>query len=112
MRKAIVMFPSFFIVIPMILNFTLDNTTYSSLKGLLIIGMVVGNPLIIALQGYLSGRLRMNFKISLGVTLVVYFIAILIFLNSSALGYPIIGGIFGVVGYLIGKRKVIYNCIK
>lgn len=109
MKKLIVIFPSFFILLPMILDLILDNEAYSSLKGILIVGMVLVNPLLILLQGYLSGKFRIDIKMSLGITLIVYFLSVLVFLNSSALGYPVIGGIFGFVGYFIGKRKVAYN---
>lgn len=109
MKKLIVIFPSFFILLPMILDLILDNEAYSSLKGILIVGMVLVNPILILTQGYLSGKFKVNIKKSLGITLIVYFIAVFVFLNSSALGYPIIGGMFGVIGYFIGKRKVAYN---
>lgn len=109
MKKLIVAFPSFFILLPMILEIALDSGVYCNLKGLVIVGMVLINPLLILLQGYLSGKFKINIKTSLGTTLIVYFITVFAFLNSSALGYPVIGGIFGSIGYFIGKRKVAYN---
>ncbi|MGL4849425.1 MAG: hypothetical protein ACRC28_10965 [Clostridium sp.] len=106
MKKMILICPSILIVVPMILNILLDSAEYSSMKGFIVLSLVLLNGLVMFAQGILSGRFNIDIKFSVGVTTAIYLFAVLVFLNSSALGYVVIGFWLGLLGNKLGVKSL------
>ena len=69
-------------------------------KGLFIVSLILLFPLLFLLQGIVCALSNNNVFLTLGVSILVFIILMMIYLNSSAFIYILIYLIFGIIGYL------------
>lgn len=98
-----IIFPAIIMILIAVLSFSnMRNNFHLDWKGILIISMILGFPLLFFIQGIMSSISKTNIVLSLGISLVTFLMILIIFLNDSALLYALIYLIAGVIGYGIG----------
>lgn len=92
------------IVVPILLIFLFAYISFSnpsdlSTQSWIVSSLMIYYPIMFFLQGAVCSLLRANIFISLGFSLAAYVIALLIWMNSSAIGYIFAYLIIGFLGF-------------
>lgn len=108
-----ILFPTFFMIILMLLFAFSNEIKVLDFKGLLIISLIVIFPLLFLLQGIKSSINNTNIIIGICTSIFTFSIFLIIYLNSSAIIYIPIYLALGAIGYIltnsIKKIKSRYN---
>lgn len=104
-RKTLVVIhiavPVFLIFIFAYIAFTASDDLFA--KGLVLNSLIVYYPVLFLLQGSASSLLKTNVFLSLGISIAMFIIVLLIWLNSSAFIYVFAYVIIGFIGYAITR---------
>lgn len=100
---AIILFPSIIMFLITVAAFSNMKTNFSfDWKGLFIISLILGFPILFLIQGVASAISKINILLSLGISALSFLGLLIIYLNDSALVYILVYLIVGVIGYGIG----------
>lgn len=99
----IIAFPSIVMLLITIMSFSMmTNSFYLDWKGIFLISLILGFPLLFLVQGLVSAVSKTNVLLSAGLSLITFLILLIIYLNESALMYMLIYLVFEFIGYGIG----------
>lgn len=92
------------IAVPVLIMFILaciSDTTSDDLfaKGLLVTSLLLYYPILFLLQGSVAALMKTNIFLSLGVSIAIFIIILIIWLNSSAIIYIFAYSIIFLIGY-------------
>lgn len=99
-----ILFPS--IIMAMVVLVCFQNIFgFDSLhiKGLMLYALALLFPIIFFIQGIISALTKTNFFIGILVSTLIFLLTLVLYMNSSALGYSIVYLFFGSLGYLLSK---------